>query len=471
MRLVPPVLLLLVLSSFPIAPVAASGCGGSNDALDCASEWFAKPESFSNVGATMEPGEPSTCDGETVHRSIWLRLEVLSPGAADPFEVEMTTSMWATFGAYTRATDGTLSLVACAASWQDEDGEQHAPTLYLPCTAGATYWLQVGGRSLADAGSFHLVESQFRKFDGELSEPCAFKATLPTGPRIGAPSPGAGRVVVGWVEPWWDGGRTTSISSYRVYRAPSCDGAFTFVGSTASRAYPDDGLPANATFCYHVTAVNAVGEGPASAARSATTWPLPVAPASVQASAAGDGELAVSWAPASSGPAPIRAYRVYAAAAQEGPFVPLSDAAGTAFTDAGLDDGVTRFYRVSAVNDVGEGPWSGVASATTWAVPGAPRDLEARHRVTIALAGFELAWSAPAEATPFTSYRIYRAVGDGAMTLAGEVAASQTSFADSWREPLTTHRYEVRAANPAGESEPSAAACIVFPVGSPLADC
>ena len=58
--------------------------------------------------------------------------------------------------------------------------------------------------------------------------------------------------------------------------------------------------------------------------------------------------------------------------------------AGTAaeYADEGLDGGTTRYCRVRAFNEAGEGEWSAVASATTnlhlvLEGPGAPENLSA----------------------------------------------------------------------------------------------
>jgi hypothetical protein len=170
------VIVLLVATLAPAGPAQGSSCssGPLNDCLDDAIEWRANPASFSNAGATMEPGEPSQCDGATVHRSIWLKLEVLEPGGRDPFKVNLGADFWITAGAYAAASDGTLALVACQASWEDEG--RHNPTLYLPCTPGAVYWIQLGGQSLADQGPISISQSRYWKFEGPtLSDPCPFK--------------------------------------------------------------------------------------------------------------------------------------------------------------------------------------------------------------------------------------------------------------------------------------------------------
>src|SRR5439155_6272817 len=79
------------------------------------------------------------------------------------------------------------------------------------------------------------------------------------------------------------------------------------------------------------------------------------------------------------------------------------------YTDSPLTNGKTYYYKVTAVNEVGEGPPSNEASATPVSgqtVPSPPRSLSAAAgdaRVT-------LGWLAPSSdgGSPITNYTIYR---------------------------------------------------------------
>src|SRR5207253_2636891 len=89
------------------------------------------------------------------------------------------------------------------------------------------------------------------------------------------------------------------------------------------------------------------------------------------------------------------------------------------YTDSPLTNGKTYYYKVTAVNEVGEGPPSNEASATPVSgqtVPSPPRSLSAAAgdaRVT-------LGWLAPSSdgGSPITNYTIYRGT-DGARRAAG----------------------------------------------------
>lgn len=86
---------------------------------------------------------------------------------------------------------------------------------------------------------------------------------------------------------------------------------------------------------------------------------LPVAPATPTATA-GNAQVSLSWGAV----AGATSYNVKRAAASGGPYTTVAaKVTATGYTNAGLTNGTTYYYVVSAVNSVGEGPNSGQASA------------------------------------------------------------------------------------------------------------
>jgi fibronectin type 3 domain-containing protein len=91
---------------------------------------------------------------------------------------------------------------------------------------------------------------------------------------------------------------------------------------------------------------------------------VPSEPANVTASA-NDASVHLTWQqPASDGGSPVTGYRIYRGTAPGPDTLLASVGAVTSFDDTGLTNGVTYYYRVSAENEVGEGPLSSDASAT-----------------------------------------------------------------------------------------------------------
>lgn len=202
---------------------------------------------------------------------------------------------------------------------------------------------------------------------------------------------------------------------------------------------------------------------------------LPGPPRNLVASAGpGVGEITLTWeTPENGGLVGVSSYRVYAGDASGGEAF-LADVGNVlTFTETGLASGTTRFYQVSAVNLVGEGPRSNEANATTFDVPDPPENLVALPGANVGEVA--LSWDAPADGgSSVTAYRLYRAAGASESSFLAEVSAEPRTFTDTGLTPLTQYHYRVSAVNAVGEGEQSTAACsLPFPwvVLEPLGTC
>ncbi len=140
---------------------------------------------------------------------------------------------------------------------------------------------------------------------------------------------------------------------------------------------------------------------------TAVVTPAPVRPAEpldLRVSRANSLELDVSWqAPASDGWSAITAYTVQWET--DGSWDTPADVSeetvtGKAHTITGLTDGVEYTVRVLATNEVGDGPWSAVATGTPWAGPGAPSIAS----VTPGDETLTIVWTASSEEAAVTGY-------------------------------------------------------------------
>src|SRR5205823_6497535 len=155
-----------------------------------------------------------------------------------------------------------------------------------------------------------------------------------------------------WSAPLADGG--AGITGYAVYRGTTT-GTGTLVATVgAVTTFADTSVVNGTTYYYAVAAVNAAGEGPRSAERSAMPATVPGAPALTSA-VASDRKVTLAWSPpASSGGAAITGYKVYRgpSSGSETLLATLGDTTG--YEDTTVANGGTYVYVVTAVNARGE---------------------------------------------------------------------------------------------------------------------
>ncbi|WP_244930299.1 fibronectin type III domain-containing protein [Nocardioides sp. W7] len=297
--------------------------------------------------------------------------------------------------------------------------------------------------------------------------------TAPTG--LSAEPDGPGGVALEWSEPDdLAGGR---IRGYLVqHRLPGGDWAL--IGDDddeTSRLV--DGLPGATTQEFRVAALTEGGQGPWNEPASAVVPDsVPTEPRTPGAAATSDGTVVLTWtAPEHPGGPDVVDYLLEHADSAEGPWEPVADEEGDALTHTvtGLAPRSTHHYRVAAVNEIGQGPWSPVATATVPdpvvapSAPSAPLGLTAGGGVGRA----SLTWRAPAEdgGAPLTGYVVQQAGGDGPWTTVGTVTSPQ--LAVTGLAAGTSYRFRVAAVNSAGTGAWSAEARVVpvSPVTRPSA--
>jgi fibronectin type 3 domain-containing protein len=170
---------------------------------------------------------------------------------------------------------------------------------------------------------------------------------------------------------------------------------------------------------------------------------------------AGNAVVHLSWTAPSNGGSSITNYKVYRATTSGAETLLTTLGNVTSYDDTAVTNGTTYFYKVSAVNAVGEGAQSNEASATPQAitVPTAPQNLTAAPARG---KGIQLNWSPPSSngGSPITGYNIYRGTVTGGETLLTSVG-NVTSFKDTTTTRGVTYFYYVKAVNAAGESPAS----------------
>ena len=264
-------------------------------------------------------------------------------------------------------------------------------------------------------------------------------ATAPAAPALTSAAPGNGSVTLSWT-PASSGG--SSVTGYRVYRGTTSGGE-TLVASLADQTtFADSAVENGTTYYYVVSALNAVGEGATSNELAATPATTPSPPSLV--SAVPGNSVTLNWTTPAPGGSAITGYKIYRGTVSGGETFLASVGPVTTYTDESTTYGTTYYFRVSAVNALGEGNLSNELAATPVAPdvtpPSKPLSLQALLAGTSQLA---LNWAAATDDVGVTGYRVYR---DRALV----ATVSTAHYLDSGLAARSSHSYQVVALDAAG---------------------
>ncbi|MDD1766180.1 MAG: fibronectin type III domain-containing protein, partial [Methanomassiliicoccales archaeon] len=277
-------------------------------------------------------------------------------------------------------------------------------------------------------------------------EVSATPATLPTAPQNLQASAGDTQITLTWLEPLSNGG--LAVTNYRIYRGTTSGGEvlLTTIGNVLT--YVDTGLTNGQTYYYVVSATNSVGEGPQTSEISSVPVGPPSAPQNLRVTS-GNTQAMLSWsAPLTNGGLPVTTYKIYRGTVS-GVELYLTDV-GTVltYTDTGLTNGITYYYKVSAANSLGEGPQSSEASATPRTIPTAPQNLQSQAGDSYVL----LAWIAPSSdgGSEITNYKVYKGTSSASLSLLTTLG-NVLIYNDTEVTNGVTYYYEVGATNALGD--------------------
>jgi fibronectin type 3 domain-containing protein len=241
---------------------------------------------------------------------------------------------------------------------------------------------------------------------------------------------------------------SSGATSYNVKRSTANGGPYSTIATgVTTTSYTNTGLTNGTTYYYVVSASNTAGESPnsnqASATPSGGSSP-PAAPTGLTATAS-NAQVSLSWN-ASSG---ATSYNVKQSTTNGGPYSTIATGVtATSYVNAGLTNGTTYYYVVSASNTAGESPNSNQASATPSggsSPPPAPTGLTA----TAGNAQVSLSWNASSGAT---SYNVKRSTVTGGPYTTIATGVTATSYTNTGLTNGTTYYYVVSAVNTVGES-------------------
>jgi parallel beta-helix repeat protein len=165
-----------------------------------------------------------------------------------------------------------------------------------------------------------------------------------------------------WEPPLFDG--FSPVTQYGVYREDSLGVEILLATLGVEFEYSDSGLTNGETFTYRVSAINSIGEGCKSDDAIASPATLPGPPQGLSANA-GIEEITLVWSPPSDdGGSTITNYMLYRGTTSGGEIFLILLGPSTVYLDFGLTSDQEYYYKVSAVNVMGEGSQSNEASAT-----------------------------------------------------------------------------------------------------------
>ncbi|UCC93071.1 MAG: hypothetical protein JSW25_10510, partial [Thermoplasmata archaeon] len=256
------------------------------------------------------------------------------------------------------------------------------------------------------------------------------------------------RVVLRWNAPVNDGGR--ELEGYHVYRGrdPRDLSLLTTLGPGETE-HIDGGLENGVEYYYRMVAFNAHGPGMATSIQPVTPIGLPGAPGDLR-SIPSNGSVTLTWSPPDlDGGSPIVSYMVYVGGSRGSISLFTELGPVVSYQDTDLTNGVTLFYAISAVNELGEGSLSVIVETTPYGRPGTPTGLSAENDVS----GILLEWGRPVVTGGATSltYRILRGSSPSNLEPLTDVVGD-TTYLDTLVSGREEYHYAVRAVNPIGDA-------------------
>ncbi len=349
-------------------------------------------------------------------------------------------------------TDSSLSL-----GWDwDPESDIKGYKIYRSTAADGEYSLRktFRGNIFLDTGlyagtTYYYKVSAFNNY-GESDQTSYINGTTsggetapstPTGLSVGSAT--ISSLTISW-------NTVTGAESYRVYRSSTMGGTYSLVGSPTTNSYTDSGLSESTTYFYYISAVNSYGESAQTFGYGTTSsgGSAPSTPSDLSVGSATTSSLTISWNTVTG----AESYRVYRSSTSGGTYTLIGSPTTNSYTDSGLSESMTYYYRISAVNSYGESSLSSYQSGTTTSsggsAPSVPANLSVGSATTSSLT---ITWNT---VTGAESYKVYRSsTSGGTYTLIG--SPTTNSYTNTGLSESSTYFYKVSAVNSYGESSQS----------------
>jgi fibronectin type 3 domain-containing protein len=276
--------------------------------------------------------------------------------------------------------------------------------VYLDDTRKVDLWKNLSATqsktvNLAVPSGKHTLRVDFANWTGKANVTFAYKPATSVGvdkikPLVPTGSSATYDSATGRAKVSWSRNQEMDLAGYRVFRRLKGSTTWTRVTTTTATSYTDASLPVTGdTYYYEVRAYDTAGNESAGTTDRPVTTTDRTAPAVPQGVAVTDssekGGLRTGWT-AVPGAA---SYQVYRATSENGSFSRVGSTGQVSYRDATAEQGVTYYYRVTALDAAGN------ESARSGAVSGRRRDdtpppAVTGLTVTPTAYGFELNWAA-----------------------------------------------------------------------------
>jgi len=253
----------------------------------------------------------------------------------------------------------------------------------------------------------------------------------------------------------WSG--VVDTDSYVVYRSESVDGTYSqIVRNITDLTYTDEDVIPKTSYFYKISGVNIDGEGEMNNAVEGSALPeIADVPGNILASQGLYGnKVVITWDAAER----AETYTVYRADTVDGTYIELVNGLNSlTYEDSSAIDGLSYFYKVTAVNEGGESDLDSAVAAEGSVDSNQPSPPTAPVNLTATGDQFDaisISWD---EVTGADTYTLLRSdSADGTYTeIAAGIVYGGLPYADSSVDFYVAYYYKVKAVNADGESESS----------------
>lgn len=253
---------------------------------------------------------------------------------------------------------------------------------------------------------------------------------------------------------WTDNSTVPQEDGFKIYRTtddPSLienpNWAWAYTAGQNATSYSITGLNPGTNYFFYIKAYNVAGQSGPTNTANAATFPLPLAPSNLTATAATAAEIDLSWTntdPTSTGT------KIYKSSDGVNFLWSYTMAQGvTSYAVTGLTQTSTYYFYIASFNGNGTSPFTSTVSATTLTLPAAPSNLTS---TAISSSQISLAWTNNAVNPPASSFAIYQSTDGTNFTWSYTVSATSSNFTVTSLASLTTYYFKVAAINQGGSS-------------------